>query len=327
MSVALTGPAGPEKPRPAGESYALDFDPRLVEDAVLLRIDGAPARIQRLFRRHRDPLYEITKRDERESRFAELHGHWFVRLALVEPVHQALAREPSIAAGTSRCLVVPVVRAREEYADLKPDREAERLPTLFLGLRVATLVDAERLRPFLRRELLHIADMLDPEFGFEPQLPLLDDSAALENLVRRRYQALWDSTIDGRLAARGGLVSGGEEARRREFFGVFPMLAKNAERWFEHFFRGPRPNHAELVRFAIQPGAGDEVMASDRCALCRMPSAGLHPDPARLAPETIQAICRDFADWEPARGVCLQCADLYGARGQIDPEPLETVTC
>ncbi|MFQ5349080.1 MAG: hypothetical protein ACE5EG_01410 [Thermoanaerobaculia bacterium] len=303
--------AAPATADPAATAYSLEFDPRLVEESVLLAIDRAALATRRRFRHRRDPLYEIEQPERRESAFNELSRRWFVRLELGDPVRQALAREPSIAAGTAKCLVVPVVKARQEYADLKPDLDDEGLPVLLLCLRASTLVDRDRLVPFLRHDLLHIADMLDSDFGFDPQLPTLDDSAALDNLLRQRYQTLWDTTIDGRLLARSELPAAAEAARRHEFLGVFSMLGEGGERWFQRFLRGPRPSHAALVGFAAEPGQSGTGPAHNRCPVCRMPTATLHPNPSGLEERTVRAIQRDLPNWHPGRGLCLQCADLY----------------
>lgn len=314
MSATSPTPADP-----ASDGYLLEFDPRLVEDSVLLAIESQPLEARRRFRGRRDPLYEIEPPEQRESAFNELSRRWFVRLGLADPVWEALAREPSITAGTSKCLLVPIVRARQEYADLKPDRRGQGPPTLLISLRVTTIVDRTRLVPFLHHELLHVADMLDPKFGFEPELPTLAGSPALDGLLRRRYQALWDTTIDGRLLASDRLPDGGEKARRREFLDVFSMLGGSAERWFQQFFHEPRPSHAELVAFAAEPGEPGDRLAHNRCSVCRMPTATLHPNPAALGRRTVEAIRRDFPGWEPARGLCLQCADLYAGNAPALP--------
>ncbi len=282
MSISSAAPTTADPPV---DGYPLEFDPRLVEDSVLLAIGTSPIAARRRFRRRRDPLYEIEGPERRDSAFNELSRRWFV----------------------------PVVHARQEYADLKPDRRGDGPPTLLLCLRVSTLVDRARLLPFLRHELLHVADMLDSEFGFEPELPTLDDSAALDSLLRRRYQTLWDTTIDGRLLARGELPAAAEAARRREFLSVFSMLGESGERWFGRFFGGIRPSHAELVGFAAEPRLPGPGPAHNRCPVCRMPTATLHPDPTGLGQRTVRAIQRDLPDWQPARGLCRQCADLYAA--------------
>ncbi len=316
-------PSGTPDHRVAGsdlQGYPLEFDPQLVEEAVLRAVESAPPADRRSFREERNPLYELPEDETRERSFRRLHGRWFVRLGLADPVRRALADEPSLAAGTSRCLVLPVVKAAQEYADLQPDRRGDGPPTLLLALRVTTLLDPGRLLPFLRRELLHVADMLDPEFGFERELPPLDGSRALENLLRQRYRTLWDATVDGRLQARHHLEPGAAEARRREFHRTFPMLAATTDTWFDHFFDGPRPTHAELVAFATAPGRPSDSAPAGRCPLCRMPTPALHSDPGALARPTLTSIHRDFPAWCPDHGICLQCADLYRAAARTATE-------
>jgi hypothetical protein len=60
-----------------------------------------------------------------------------------------------------------------------------------------------QVRVLLRHELMHVADMLDPAFGYERSLPTSDDGPSADNIVRDRYRVLWDVTIDGRLARAG----------------------------------------------------------------------------------------------------------------------------
>jgi hypothetical protein len=310
MSASLACPPTADS---AASEYSLQFDPRLVEDAVLLAIEKETTETRRRFRSERDPLYEIPDRDRKESGFQAFHGRWFVTLGLAAPVERVLARHSSIAEGTSRCLVLPVLRAREEYADLQTDRKGEPWPTLLVRLRATTLVDHDRLLSFLCHELLHIADMLDPEFGFEPWIGGQEEGPTVENLLRERYRALWDTSIDGRLEATGELSPGGEDLRRLDFLRAFPMLAEDGEALFQRFFYGLRPTHTELAAFAARPVPVGENRAIGRCSLCRMPSAQLHSNPTKLEPEVVGAIRHDFPGWQPDRGLCLQCADLYAA--------------
>lgn len=297
--------------------FDLDVDPRLAEEAVLLAIRCASPEDQRLFRQARDPLYEISDSDLRERLFRELHGRWFTRLHLAENLQQAVHEVPSVLAGVSRCLVVPVVSTKEEYADLRQGwrdslADAASGPTMIIRLCPTTLVDGDRLLRFLRRELLHIADMLDDEFGFDRNLQFAEGSAPLENLLRQRYRVLWDTTIDGRLAAKGLLPEAAEAARRSEFMATFSMLGASAGAWFKRFFAGPRPTHAELMAFAGKPG-GDDTSQPGRCSLCQMPSELLPHPSSNLEPRVIAAIRSDFPGWRPESGLCAQCAELYTA--------------
>jgi len=64
---------------------------------------------------------------------------------------------------------------------------------------------------------MHLADMLDPAFGYERNLSAAADGPSAENIVRDHYRVLWDVTIDGRLARHGVASSGARVARWREF--------------------------------------------------------------------------------------------------------------
>ncbi len=55
--------------------YCLEFDPRLMEDAVLLHISGHPREAE--FHQERERIYEIRDEEKRGKRFSELHQQWF----------------------------------------------------------------------------------------------------------------------------------------------------------------------------------------------------------------------------------------------------------
>jgi hypothetical protein len=143
-------------------------------------------------------------------------------------------------------------------ADVMVELGAEAATTLLVRLRPESLLEAERLRALLRHELLHAADMLDPAFGYSRELPASDSGPSYDNLLRDRYRVVWDATIDGRLCQRGMLDAGAREARRVEFTMALPMLGARAAELFSAWFDGPRPSHAGIVRFILDPaGQGD----------------------------------------------------------------------
>lgn len=296
--------------RPPGR-YPVEVDVRLVEETVLRRVEEGPAAARRAFRAERDQLYELADPEAREAGFRALHGRYFRSLGLRRDLDEALARAPTVTAGTRGCRVVGVAASRDEFADLGPDPERRRPPLLLVRMRAVTLLAPELLRRFLARELLHVADLLDPDFGYETSLAAEADKGAFHNLLLRRYRTLWGTSVDGRLVAAGELSAAAEAERRMEFLRVFPMLAGESDRVFDRFFSGPRPTHAELAAFAAEPGG--HAAAAGRCPLCGMACSRPHPAPRSLQPEAMAAIRGDFPEWEPERGLCLQCADLYAA--------------
>jgi len=305
------------------DDYSLEFDAALIEEAVLLRSEVAPAEERRRFRRDRDPLYELDDPEARERRFRDLHLGWFRSWRLSDPILQALNERATVVLWTSRCLVAPAASAKEEYADLREDRlassrEAGTRNALVLQLRPSTLADPTRLLALVRRELFYVVDLIDPEFAFDGGPPLGKGSPAAADLMRQRYRALWDTTVDGRMAAAGWIPAGGEERSRTRFGAAFPMLQAGTERAFERFFHGSRPSHPDLLAFAADPAAaaGSPSRSAGPCPLCRMPAPAFHPDPESLGPALLAALQSDFPAWRPAAGLCPRCAELYASRAQ-----------
>jgi hypothetical protein len=302
--------------RRPGSRPAIEIDLRLVEETLLLAVERAAPEERRRFRQERDALYEIADPEDRESAFAAFNRRWLERLDLLATLERRTTGTALLRAETSGCMVLGATRARDEHADLRDPIAAggrESKPVLFVRLRPETLLDQPRLEALLDRELLHVADILDPAFGFEREPPFAGQSAALQGLLRERYRAAWDITVDGRLAARGRLSPGALERRRRDFRAVFGAQGDGDDGLFERLFNGARPSHRDLVDLALARRAGISE-GSGVCALCRLPTHRLHPGPSALAAATLVAIRGDFPQWDPADGLCVQCADLYEAR-------------
>lgn len=233
----------------------LTYDPELVEEAVLLAEARARRADAREFRRERDRIYEIADPDEREVRFRSLHLRWFARMGLNRVINQTLSEQPEIARRLAEGRVVRAVARREEAADLIDQvapGEPDPRPILLLRLRPASLIEADALAEFLRHELMHVADMLDPQFGYQRTLPSCGDGPSHDNILRDRYRVLWDVTIDGRLARSGLADDRIRTARWQEFAGTFAMLGAGCREAFDEWFGRTRPTHEALVEFVTQ---------------------------------------------------------------------------
>jgi hypothetical protein len=184
-----------------------------------------------------------------------------------------------------------------------------------LLLRPEWLLEPATLLPLLRRELRHVADMLDPAFGYEPRLPD-GGGRSHERLVRERYRAAWNATVDGRLVRAGRLDAGVREQRWVEFAASFGTLDAAAPAAFDALFDDPTPTHARLVALATAPRAaiGGPGTGPIVCPLCECPSTRGLTDGALLPDEVQDDIVGDFPAWSVEDGCCRQCADLYRAR-------------
>jgi hypothetical protein len=333
---------------PKLEGFSVEWDPRFVEEAVLRAVE---ARRVQGFRGDRNRLYEIQDPEERDAAFRGFHAAWFERLNLGGVIWQALQEQPLILANARACIVAQARASRDEGAELfvspagEGVGEAERRS---VGIRLdpQRLLDGECLLAFLRHELFHIADMLEPAFGYEPRLPRAELGPAHERLLQDRYRVLWDTYIDGRLVRRNWAPPSVRDRHLQEFTRTFPMLGERAEEAFSHFFDGTTLAHTDLVSFATNPlafftsfpdprfsnpkseirnpkssaGPRPPLHAGERCPLCGFPTHTFEPNPDQLPAELVSHIRSDFPAWDPSLGLCQQCADLYRSRA-LDPVP------
>jgi hypothetical protein len=302
------------------QSLDIRYDPKLVEEAVFhARRDSY---ISRDLEERHSRIYEVADPDERELLFHDLNFSWFVRLGLGKTVDEALREQTIITPLVGSCYIVCARQAKEEGAELfvAADRalEENRRRTLRILIRPESLLEPESLLTFLRHELFHIADMLDPAFGYEPTLPKTQGGPTYDTLITSRYRVLWDATINGRMVRRGWLPDWTRDLQLREFRQAFPMLEEKAEEHFHRFFDTDQPKHSELAAFALDPraaagGPAGKPALGTHCPLCRFPTHMFEPTPETLGAEILAAIKRDFPNWKTELGLCGQCADLYRA--------------
>ncbi|MGB7950644.1 MAG: hypothetical protein WCH75_23415 [Candidatus Binatia bacterium] len=304
-------------------NQALDlvYAPRLIEEAVFLAQRDSHVSTEIQERRNR--IYEILDADERERLFSELNHAWFDRLGLGEVIRQSLQEQPLIGAHVERGFAVSATRAKEEGAELfvAPDdaKSGHSRRTLRLLICPESLLNEEALRPFLRHELFHISDMVDPAFAYEPTLPKAEGGPTYDTLITSRYRVLWDVTIAGRMLRRGWCAATVRDQELIAFRHAFPMLDGKCEEHFKRFFEAAEPRHEELAAFAFDPRAAtdnisNQAVTGTHCSLCRFPTHAFESEPANLGVEVLAAIRKDFPKWTPARGLCVQCADLYRGR-------------
>jgi hypothetical protein len=303
------------------DSFRVDYDARLVEESVMRALHGRPE--ERAFRRERDRLYEIDEGEEREVAFRRLHAAWFVQLSLDRPIRQALDERPLLKTSVRRCAVTAARSKKDEGADLfvapaeGGRNEADRR-SIGVQVRPESLLEPDRLLGFLRHEFLHVDDMLDPRFGYEPSLPRSEVGPTHDRLLQDRYRALWDATIDGRLSKADMAYASVRERGLLDFARAFPMFDERTPEIFSRFFDETSHTHADLVAFAQNPEAFLGRSQTDhrgmRCPVCRFPTYVFEPGPERLPPDVIARVQEDFPRWQPDQGICPQCAELYRAR-------------
>lgn len=192
----------------------IQFDPAFVEEAVFLELKRAASlgqgQTQRMFRQEWTALYEENSSpEEREAAFQRLSDRYFKALGLSELFAQRFEEFPELATVIEVALVRGVFSRKEERVEFYVSRARDgepgiRVPTvLFIGLQAARCLDRDPLVAFLRHELMHVCDMINPAFKYDPRADLGGACKAEEELIRERFRLLWNMWVHGRCKRKG----------------------------------------------------------------------------------------------------------------------------
>jgi hypothetical protein len=294
------------------------FDDDLVEGVVLLaaggRVAGIPTLQIRRFHLDRERGYAVGDPDARGQVFARVHLDWFREWGFEGWLAAAAEWFPMLRTRLS-ALGFRLARTRqEEGAELYCD-SAARWRGL-VALRPARFEDRGRLRGLLHHELGHLADMLDPGFGYSPEWGSLAGTIAQQRRVQERYRLLWDVSLDGRLTRVGLETVAGEEVRREEFWRGFAFLPDERRReLFDALWRGDLARHERLLALAADPRGleGTHVpVPGAPCPLCGF-AAFNWTQAEGLRAAVRQRMRESHPGWTEGESVCERCAEMYEA--------------
>lgn len=297
--------------------YHADFLESAIACCTAGRRKGISSMLITRFNMERERIYRVGNPDEREDAFQQLHLKWFRDWGLEDVLKKfasGLARfESSLISLTYR----KARNRQDEGAELYTNATGERRAVI--ALRGERFDNDATLEIFLRHEIFHLRDMLDPAFGYEPDLKIPGITQTQKRLATERYRVLWDTAIDARLARDKFAIATPREkysALVDRAFSFWP--AERRAEVFEQVWSGRGLNHALLAVFASDPRGHDHVgpSAGQPCPLCGMPTFGW-ADAESLVP-VAHIISREFATWKREHGACGRCAEVYGAALALD---------
>jgi hypothetical protein len=297
----------------------LRYDEDLTEAAVLLCASGRCNGIASLqvarFNRERERLYSILDPEERNAAFFRLHLDWFREWGLERLLTAPLTEFPLLAGALNVLAFRKSRRKNEDGAELYVNEAGERSGVL--ALKPDRLERNAELLAFLRHELTHLHDMVDPAFGYRPELTAPGLSLNHHRLAHERYRLLWDVSIEGRQALAGHPTLGSKHQNWLEFTNAFAHWpALRQQQVFDSLWANPAPTHRALEGLACQPrelqsACGPQPGAP--CPLCGFPTFVWATENS-LMPQAVDAIRSEFAGWTPAQGACARCAAVYRLR-------------
>ena len=108
-----------------------------------------------------DPVYELPPGAKREMAFERVYLRLFVELGFDKVIQQSMFEFSNLHGHIERFILTKAMTRSEEGADL-----GKNLRDVGMKLRPERLLDHNGLQQFLQHELMHIADMLDGQFGY-----------------------------------------------------------------------------------------------------------------------------------------------------------------
>jgi len=302
------------------------FDPTLVEEAVFLELRSREAsgdcRMVEAFHAQRSRLYGAAgAADECEAQFRQLAERYFHELGLSELVTKRFEEFPLVAAQVQMATVQRVWSRKEERVELYvrpvPSGRAslEASTTLLLGLQAARYLNRDELVAFLRHELMHISDMLDSAFAYEPHPEFGGECETEQDLIRERFRLLWNVWVAGRMRRSEWPLPDAERSRRgldRAFASWEPRRCCAV---FQDLGSRERCTQRELLELAKDERLTRMLgQGGVRCPLCHFPTRKGVCDWRGECAAVAEAIQADYAWWEPTQGACQQCFDLYRSK-------------
>ena len=229
------------------------YEQTLVEECVFRATRADPA-LEREMHAALDPIYALRKKSNGESdaQFQNVFSAFFARLKLDGVIVDLLAEQPQIAESVSRCIVSQAERQRAESAELFSKKQDVTHRTLMIRITPDSLISPNRAAGHLRRELFHVADMVNDTFAYRPDQ--IDEINPRRNLILDRYRVYWDIYIEGRLYRR---QQGDPRAMNRLRHALPRTLGvdytDHSRAIFDQLFTARQLTHQQLLSWARQP--------------------------------------------------------------------------
>jgi hypothetical protein len=292
------------------------YDLDLVEGAVALCAAGHRKEIHALqirrFQFEREAIYSVLDPDERNAAFSKLHLKWFRNWNLEQLIKQILNEFTNLS-DTIQILAFRKARTKsEEAAELYVDPSGKRNGVV--ALRSERFKLDGHLNPFLRHELMHLSDMVRPEFGYARDPLARQQGSSQQHLARERYRLLWAVSIDGRLVRSDKETVATKEQRWLEFDRAYHFWPEGKRyEVFASLWADDSPKHMHLRDLAMDPREAQkhsEPFPGALCPLCSFPTFDW-ADAPRFTPQVTENIGKQFPNWELSTRACNRCVEIY----------------
>jgi hypothetical protein len=272
------------------------------------------------FQAERERCYSVPDLDERNAHFHRCHLTWFREWGLERLLLGMMKEFPLLQAHLDLLVWRRAIARKDEGAELFVREDGCRNGVV--ALRAERFESDAAVTVLLHHEFTHLSDMLNPAFGYSPDLRLTGPVATPQRLVRERYRLLWDATIDGRLARAGRPVSTMQEQHELVFNGAYSFWPEEQRRdVFARLWNNDTPQHAELLALASDPRDLQHALRplpGSPCPLCKFPTFIWADPEVLLDTKSTEAIARQFPAWTPEQGLCDRCREIYDVASRFE---------
>ncbi|MEK7306349.1 MAG: hypothetical protein AAB014_01810 [Nitrospirota bacterium] len=325
--------------------YKIEYDPKLTEEIVSQGLKNLESegnmRIPDQFRAECDPIYDqypIADRDDIdfEDAFRGIYRRFFKILGYEDILRSALLEYPVIDEKVGEIVVKVCYAVEKEEANLVKrkieDPERGALSVVTLQITSPRFFEKEGLKIFLRHELMHVTDMLDPGFCYDDNP--LGVTPSEECIVKNHYSLIWDIYIDQRLVRSERLDPQVKDERRAEFDVTYRSIQEDDRiSIFEGLWQVERLTHPQILacaknptglldyRAALSPEQIERQKQEKKkkihlpgmiCPLCKFPTHHWKEEESLLK-EVIEKVKEDAPTWDPSDGLCERCDEIYRA--------------
>ncbi len=325
--------------------YKIEYDPRLTEEVVSQGIKSleqeGSMRIPDSFREACEPIYDkypIADRDDIdfEDAFRGIYLRFFKILGYEEIVRSALLEYPVIDEHVGEIIVKVCYAVEKEEANLAKrkieDPERGELAVITLQVTSPRFFEKEGLKIFLRHELMHVTDILDPLFCYDNNP--LGVTPSEECIIKNHYALIWDIYIDQRLVRSERLDPQAKDERRTEFDQTYRSIQEDDRiSIFEGLWQVEGLTHPQILacaknptglldyRAALSPEQIERQKQEKKkkihlpgmlCPLCKFPTHRWKEEESILK-EVVEKIKEDAPNWDPSDGICERCDEVYRA--------------
>lgn len=235
--------------------FSIEYEQSLVETTIFLAVRN-DERLECNLHQVVDRLYEIPDEELRQREFAPVFREFFTKLGFDRLIAGLLAERPLVGELVDRCVVREAPRKKAQSAELLVQEKRggdDRVGrTLVIQVCPQSFLDTGRFITLLRRELLHVADMLDERFGYVREA--FSGNPSQQNLQRDRYRVLWDTYVAGRLERENFGITVEKERLDRSFGRVFANTdAVTCSGAFAGIFDAPSLTHHNFMDWSSEP--------------------------------------------------------------------------